>query len=92
MDMHENQWNRRVPLAFALYNMYLKVEHTGMKLSDILKLNDKLFAPIFCTSLHVTCDAGLVTYERDMDMAMVFSIFGGMGIQPVSTENMVGIH
>lgn len=89
MDMHERAWNRSVPLEFAVYNAYLRLEHTGMKVSDVLMLPDEDFAPIYSTAKQATWDAMISTYERDLTVGAGISLSTGFCLVAKSTENMV---
>ena len=89
MNSQEESLKRPLPIQLVAYHIYLRILHSGMTAEAILKLDDVAFGRFFAQALQITCDAGLVPYQRDFVPGLAVSMTGGLKVQPRGTENMV---
>lgn len=89
MNAQEESVTRLIPLPVVLYHLYLKVVHSGMTVDEILSLPEGRRAQFYGESLQITCSAGLFPYEKDFKPGVALSLWHGIGITAVGTEDMV---
>ena len=89
LNAQEESVRRIMPIAIVVYHMYLKVVHSGMTMEEVLSLDDEHLGQFFSGGLQITCDAGLFPYERDFIPNLCLSLFHGIDIAAVGTEDMV---
>lgn len=89
MNVQEECVDRALPLPVVLYHIYLKVVHSGMTIRDVLAMNDVEFGQFVGESMQITCSAGLFPYEQDFVPGLCLSLFHGITLGAVPTENMV---
>ena len=75
-------------MPVVVYHMYLKLVHSGETAESVLAMADPEFGTFVSQGWQITCDPGLVPYERDAAL--------GASIGPhlfdntlVNTENIV---
>lgn len=78
-------------MPVVAYHMYLKLVHSGETAESVLAMDDAEFGTFVSQGWEITCDPGLVPYQRDAGL--------GVTIGPhlfdntlVSTENIVSFH
>ena len=89
MGAQQEMIERLIPVPVLLYNQYLKVVHSGKRISDIMKLPDAEFGQFVGEGLHMTCDAGLFPYGRDTLPGLSVSFSGGLSLTATGTEDLV---
>jgi hypothetical protein len=82
MHAQEETLRRRVPEALVLYHINLKLSHSGETAESMLKLDDRNFGTMFGQCMQITCDSGLVPYERDGTLRVVCQVQGRAGLLP----------
>jgi hypothetical protein len=65
LHAQEETLDRVVAPGLLLYSIYLKLVHSGETIDSLLEMKDVDFARHVGASCQVTCDAGLVPYEKD---------------------------
>lgn len=88
MHAQEESIKRVLPMPVVVYHMYLKLVHSGETAESVLAMADPEFGTFVSQGWQITCDPGLVPYERDAAL--------GASIGPhlfdntlVDTENIV---
>jgi len=88
MHAQEESIKRVLPMPVVVYHMYLKLVHSGETAESVLAMADPEFGTFVSQGWQITCDPGLVPYERDAGL--------GASIGPhlfdntlVNTENIV---
>ncbi len=89
MNAQEESVTRLIPLPVVLYHLYLKVVHSGMNVGEILSLPEDRRAQFYGECLQITCSAGLFPYEKDFKPGVSLSLWHGIGITAIGTEDMV---
>lgn len=94
MHAQEDTINRFRPIAIVVYHMYLKIVHSGETAGSVLAMGDSEFGIFFPQGLQITCDAGLVPYERDAKLCLTLNCKGKGGLFSnalADTENLVSL-
>ena len=89
INSQEESLKRPLPIPLVAYHIALKILHTGMTVDAVLKMDDVSFGKFFAQAMQITCDAGLVPYQRDFIPGYGFSMSGGITLVARGTENMV---
>ena len=88
MGAQEKLWNRTIPPAIVLYSLYLRLNHSGLTMDQILKAPLLQRATLFLSGVGMTFDAATVPYVRDFCTGICLSMISGLGITEKTTENM----
>lgn len=89
MNSQEEALNRPLPIPLVAYHICLRILHSGLTAEAVLKLDDVAFGRLFAQALQITCDAGLVPYQRDFVPGLAVSMTGSLVLMGKGTENMV---
>jgi hypothetical protein len=92
MHAQEDTIQRIMPIAVVVYHMYLKIVHSGQTAESVLAMDDSEFGGFFPQGLQITCDAGLVPYERDAKLCLTLNFGEGSALFKnalADTENLV---
>ena len=89
MNAQEECLDRLLPEAIVAYHLYLKIVHSGMTARQVLDLPDKEFGQFIGEMFQITCDAGLVPYEKDFVPGLALSFSKGFTLSAVATEDIV---
>lgn len=91
MNAQEECLDRLLPEAIVVYHLYLKIVHSGMTAQQVLDLPEKEFGQFIGEVFQVTCDAGLVPYEKDFVPGLALSFSKGFTLAAVATEDIVSL-
>lgn len=89
MNAQEECLDRQIPIAVAVYHVYLKLVHSGMTAEQVLALDDSGFGQFIGQAFQITCDAGLVPYEKDFIPGLALSFVEGFTLAAVASEDIV---
>ncbi len=89
MNVQEELLDRRLPIQFVVYQVHLRILHSGMTAMQVLALPDDQFASFAGKCFQVTCDAGFVPYQGDEALGLAFSVSSGLTLGLRGTEDMV---
>lgn len=91
MNVQEELLDRRLPIQFVAYQIHLRLLHSGMSAEQALGLPPADFARFMGQCLQPTRDAALVPYNPDEELALCFSMTGGLTLGLRGTEDMVSL-
>lgn len=86
MHAQEEVLKRQIPEALVLYHIQLKLTHSGETAESMLKMKDGKFGTLFAQCLQITCDPGLVPYERDGTLRVVCQLQGLAALLPYKSD------
>lgn len=89
MNVQEELLDRRLPIQFIAYHIHVRLLHSGMTAEQALALPKPEFARFLGQCLQPTRDAGFVPYNPDEELALCFSMTGGLALGLRGTEDMV---
>lgn len=89
MNAQEECMDRSLPEAIVVYHLYLKLVHSGYTAEQLLALDDKPFGQFVGEAFQITCDAGLVPYEKDFVPGLALSFSKGFTLAAVASEDIV---
>jgi hypothetical protein len=91
MNAQEECLDRQIPIGVAVYHMYLKLVHSGLTAQQVLALDDEPFGQFVGQAFQITCDAGLVPYEKDFIPGLALSFTEGFTLAAMASEDIVSL-
>ena len=89
MNAQEECVSRPLPISVVVYHLYLKLVQSGMTMDETLSLGDEAFGMFLGQGFQINCSAALFQYEKDFVPGLCLSLFEGLTLAAVPTEDMV---
>jgi len=89
MGEEELHMDRRLPVALAVYGIYLRMQHSGLTMKQILALPAVKRANILFSGCGLNYDAHINSYCPDFEKGIQMSPLLGIGIGQRSSEDWV---
>lgn len=89
MGEQELHLERRLPVAYALYGIYLRMQHSGLTLKQVQALPPRDKANFFFSGCGLNFDAHIISYCPDFEKGIQMSPLAGLDLGQRGSEDWV---